>query len=102
MQPSARVDLALGLGVEQRHAVPEDVPVAVRDEPGALADGELRLRPDPDERALVADHVVMSRAQGPHRRPLLAVDRDVLTGVLADRAVVARVAVLHAARHTDR
>jgi hypothetical protein len=81
-----RLDLAGGLVVEQRDAVPEQVRALPRDEEGALADRERRLRSDPDEPGVVANPVAVVGAELGERRPALALGRDVLARVLADRA----------------
>jgi hypothetical protein len=83
-QASALLDLLRGGVVEQRDAVPQQVGVAEGDEQRALADREVRRRPDADEIALSTDIVRAVGAQLRHRRPLLPARQDVLAGVGAD------------------
>jgi len=58
------------------------------DEQGALSDCERRLGADPDEAAVVTDPVAVVGAQLLERRPPLALRRNVLARVLANRAAV--------------
>jgi ATP-dependent Clp protease protease subunit len=85
-QAAAALDLAGGLLVEERRAVPEQVAIAVGDEQGALPDRELRRGPDARELPLAADLVPAARSQLFQRRPELALLGNSLALVLADRA----------------
>jgi len=94
-EPAELLDARADLVVEQRDAVPEDVPARSLDEERALADREARRRADadqarlllPDVRAMVAPKVI-------ERRPPLPVPADVLALVLADRAARRRLCAL--------
>src|SRR5262249_41570944 len=87
--------------VEQRDAVPQQVAVAPGHEQRALADGEARLGADAGEAGLVAELVAMRAGQLGRRRPPLAVGRDVLARVLADRAALGRTGELDPAGGAD-
>ena len=85
------------LVVEQRDAVPQHV----LDHERALADAELGLRADPEERALVGEPVAVVDPQRLQRRPRLPGPRHVLPRVLTDGARGHRSAVLHPAGDAD-
>lgn len=106
-----RVDTAQGgdsplrVVVEQRDAVPQHIAVRCTDEKRALADRDRRAHTDADEvRFLLPQFVGVVAGQFAHRGPALSPRADVLTLVLADRAVrrrLFRVRVLHGTGHTD-
>src|SRR5712691_8906678 len=83
--------------------VPEHVSRRISDQQGALADRGWRVGTDPCDSGpfLFDPATVTSGAQLGQRAPLLPVPVDVLTLVLADRAVVAGGAVLDAAGPAD-
>jgi hypothetical protein len=86
-QPSGGLDVRADLVVEERDAVPQDVPTGRADEQRALADREARLAADPDEAGrLLADLGAVVATQLPKGRPALAFPPDVLTLVFADGA----------------
>jgi hypothetical protein len=85
IEAARRPDVRADLVVEERDAVPQDVPAGRADEQRALADREARLAADPDEpRRLLADLGAVVTAELVERRPALAVPADVLALVLAD------------------
>ena len=103
VQPAARVDLALGLVVQQRDAVPEHVAVAVR-RPAAPAG---RSRTSARCRSRAARPRRGSAFLCPPRSSCSVVHcwpsrPTYWRGVLADRAVVALGRVLDPAGHADR
>jgi hypothetical protein len=49
LEAAGGLDVRADLVVEERDAVPQDVPAGRADEQRALADREARLAPDPDE-----------------------------------------------------
>src|ERR1700755_2511124 len=74
--------------IDQRDAIPQDIPLGCTKEQSALADRELGLRTDPDESRLVLTESVVVRNPEPLQRcPRLALGRDVLTLVFADGAL---------------
>jgi hypothetical protein len=94
-EPAELLDAGADLVVEQRDAVPEDVPARCLDEEGALPDREARRRADANQaRPLLPDVRAMVAAKIVERRPPLAVPADVLSLVLADRAARRRLRAL--------
>jgi hypothetical protein len=86
-QAAGRLDVRADLVVEERDAVPQDVPAGRADEQRALADREARLAADPDEAwRLLADLGAVVAPELAERRPALAVPADVLALVFADGA----------------
>src|SRR5579862_8369491 len=74
--------------IDQRDAVPQDIPLRCANEQSALADREPRLRADPDEpRLVLAESVVVRNPEPLERCPRLALWRDVLALVFADGAL---------------
>src|SRR6478672_9115059 len=74
--------------IDQRDAIPQDIPLRRAKKQSALADRELRLRADPDEpRLVLAESVVVRNPEPLERCPRLALGRDVLALVFADGAL---------------
>jgi len=59
LDPAQALDLRRGLLIEQRDAVPEEIALWRLDQQGPLPNGELRLRPDPDQARLMLLHHIM-------------------------------------------
>src|SRR5882672_521993 len=88
VQPAKPLDQGDRGVVDQRDAIPQDVPLRRAQEQCALADGELRLRADADEAWLVLAEAVVVRNPEPFQRcPRLPLGRDVLALVFADGAL---------------
>ena len=74
--------------IDQRDAIPQDIPLRCAKEQSALADRELRLRADPDEpRLVLAESVVVRNPEPLERCPRLALGWNVLAFVFADGAL---------------
>ena len=74
--------------IDQRDAIPQDIPLRCAKEQCALADRELWLRADPDEpRLVLAEPVVVRNPEPLQRCPRLPLGRDVLALVFADGAL---------------
>src|SRR5215510_4378308 len=87
-QPAKPVDQGDRGVIDQRDAIPQDIPLSCAKEHGALADRELALRADPDQPRLVLAESVVARNPEPlQRRPRLALGRDVLALIFADGAL---------------
>src|SRR3977135_1862789 len=77
--------------IDQRDAIPQDIPLRCAKEQSALADRELGLRADPDEpRLVLAESVVVRNPEPLERCPRLALGRNVLALVFADGALSRR------------
>jgi hypothetical protein len=89
--------------VEVGDHVPEHVAARRGDEEGPLADGGGRVRADAGDAGTFGGELALvpGGAQFSQRRPLLAGPADVLPVVGADRAVLARSAVLNPAGLAD-
>ena len=88
-QSAQAVDQRLGRGVEQGDAVPQHVPGGGGEQEGALVDGEGRHGLQAEQAGLVAvPGVAVGPGQLVPRGPGLALRRDELPLVLADRAVL--------------
>src|SRR6267142_4886871 len=88
VQPAKPLDQGDRGVVDQRDAIPQDVPLRRAHEQCALADGELRLRTDADEAWLVLAEPIVVRNPEPFQRcPRLPLRRDVLALVFADGAL---------------
>src|SRR5215217_3863478 len=87
-QPAKPVDQSNRGVIDQRDAIPQDIPLRCAKEQSALADRKLGLRADADEpRLVLAETVVMRNSEPLQRGPRLALRRDVLALVFADRAL---------------
>src|SRR5258705_13516680 len=88
VHPAKPVDQGDRGVIDQRDAIPQDIPLRCAKEQCALADGELRLRADADEAWLVLAEAVVVRNPEPFQRcPRLPPGRDVLALVFADGAL---------------
>src|SRR5438046_5245212 len=88
VQPAKPVDQGDRGVIDQRDAIPQDIPLRCAKEQSALADRKLRLRADPDEpRLVLAESVVVRNPEPLERCPRLALGWDVLALVLADGAL---------------
>jgi hypothetical protein len=91
--------------VDERDHVPDHVPLVRLDEEQPLADADLRLDADAEVAGVLAYVAAMLGLQLFERRPPLAIETDVLTFVLADRAALRRrgaLGELRCAGQTDR
>jgi class 3 adenylate cyclase len=88
VQPARPVDQGDRGFIDQRDAIPQDIPLRCAKEQCALADRELGLRAGPDEpRLVLAESVVVRNPEPLQRCPRLALGRDVLALVFADGAL---------------
>src|SRR6266851_9092318 len=91
VQPAKPVDQGDRGVIDQRDAIPQDIPLRCAKEQSALADRELGLLAYPDKpRLVLAESVVVRNPEPRQRRPRLALGRDVLALVFPDRALSRR------------